>query len=195
MKKKDIGKLYGEQFQNFEAPVSSKEWLAVKAGVSTNKLLALHIVHFKVYYIVAALAVGSSGVATGVYQYYNSNSDKTKEPIQNEIMIQPSAKEEKTDSIIHFEEGVSNLKKKEQAEKEPSSEQKNNIQISHSRDTVKNVIETIPVKTEENKNSKVDTTSTIRPKAPAKRIVYVNKRDTIVVRDTVTELPKKKKKK
>ncbi len=197
MKKKDIGKLYGEQFQNFEAPVSSQEWLAVKAGLGKSKLLALHVTHFKVYYVAAAVVAGSSGVATGVYQYYtNSKSDTPKDPKQNEMIIQPAVKDEKTDSTIHFEEGVNNMHKKEKKEEVNNSEEKNNSQNILSVDTMNNSIDkSIPVGTEDNKNNKADTSSVIRSQTPPKRVIYVSKTDTIVVSDTLTEPPKKKRKK
>lgn len=196
MKENDIGKLYKQKFENFEVPVSAQEWAFVKSGVAKSAagksgFLSFSAQHFNIYYLAAANVLVGSAVSVAVYKY-NQSQDAEKENNPAKEILLPVKEEEKKDSIVYLYEESSPVKQENNTGTVTEKSSVSQTEQFSKPDTSHTSTQLVPATTEIKQVSK-DTVSTL-PKIAPKKPVIINKRDTIVVTDTVDTPPDKKRK-
>lgn len=200
MKENDIGKLYKQKFENFEVPVGTEEWAFIKSGVAKSAagktgFFSFTAQHFNIYYLAAANVIVGSAVSVAVYQYNQSNDTPTENNTGKNEILAPLPTEEKKDSTVNLYEEPTKAKEEytntsAASEKNATSKDNSTTSNADTSSTVNKFVPTSP----ESKPVLKDTVATL-PKSAPKKMVYINKRDTIVVTDTVDTPPDKKRKK
>ena len=187
MKKKDIGKLYQEQFESFEAPVSPQEWVSLESGMNKVNFYSFTAQHLNINYVAVAGVATVSGVAVGVYKL--TQPDNVPNPVEQQIVSAAPEKKEKADSVLYLEH-VDSMTKYSAPTIENKSVQKNkNNPLKENDPLSKDTISTLHQET-----IKVKDSSATQKTAP-RNVVYINKRDTIVIKDTLDAPPINKRKK